>query len=205
MSNQLWDRQRDEQGELEPMLWFDRFTLHRQCGPGRNLLSTFNKSLAQPGAKRRTSVPSSWFRASKKWAWDERAEAWDEHERQRIEAKFQQECDAWRANRFSGAQQLWDIGKKMLDTFPVARQTVKKDGETTIIEPITGVLAEIARVWKLADELARTTTRETLPVKKIAPTDPSGEKPYDLTEWLTARQSRLDQLNQLNDGETQDT
>ena len=169
MPNQPWDRQRHDKHGLEPPTWFGRFTrCYRLQGTERNLLAAYNFWRSEKGRKAASGAPLSWAHNAKRWNWPPRAEAWDEYERLRIEAKFQEESDAWRSNRFAGAQQLWDIGKKMLEVFPVARETLQKDGKTTIIEPVTGVLAEVARVWKMADELARTTTRETLPKTEVA-------------------------------------
>ena len=78
-----WDRQRDADGELEPAMWHSRFERYRTQGPERSLLGAYNAWLAEKGGKRRTSAPGSWERAFDKWRWKARAEAWDEHERQR--------------------------------------------------------------------------------------------------------------------------
>ena len=166
MSNP-WDRQRDESGDLEPNLWFDRLTKFRLMGPGRSLLECVNRVRDEKGQKRSNIVPGSWRRASERWDWHARAEAWDEAERQRIEAEFKADCDTWRANRFRNANRLREKAEALL-AFPVTKQTragEDEDGSKIyIIEPVSSsTLKDAASVLKAADELARITTRETLP------------------------------------------
>jgi hypothetical protein len=194
MSNHPWDRQRRD-GELEPMLWFGRFTVYREMGTERSLLGAYNKVLKS--AKRRNSIPGAWELNAKKWDWKTRAELWDQSEQDRLQFEFEADSQKWREQRFKGAEQLWDIGKQLLDTFPIVKQTVKDKDGTTIIEPISNVLAEVARVWKMADELARITTRETLPVTKVAPTDPTGEKEYQPLNLEKLTDAELERLGKL--------
>ena len=170
MTNHPWDRQRLD-NKCETSLWYGRFSSFRLMGPTRSLLECVNRHRDEIGQKRSNNVPGSWRQSAEKWSWRDRAESWDQFNRDRIESEFQTECDQWRTRRFEGAAQLWDTAKKMLDTFPIAEREVKetKDGKTitTIIKPISGVLSEIARVWKEADAMARTTTRETLPKTEL--------------------------------------
>ena len=80
---QPWDRQRDEDGELEPNLWYDRFTDFRLMGPGRSLLESVNRVRDSKGRKRTKNVPTSWRRACERWSWRQRSEAWDASERRK--------------------------------------------------------------------------------------------------------------------------
>ena len=77
-----WDRQRTEDGELEPALWFGRFDqYYRPAGPERSLLGAYNNYLAYNGKKRQTCPSGSWSRAFAEWNWKARAEAWDAEQR----------------------------------------------------------------------------------------------------------------------------
>lgn len=80
-----WERQRDEDGNLESNFWFDRFDrLYRPLGAERNLVAAYNAWRAEVGkGGRRHRIPTSWDNNSKRWHWKERAEAWDEAERQK--------------------------------------------------------------------------------------------------------------------------
>ena len=196
MSNHSWDRQRKD-GKLEPALWFDRFSRFRLMGASRSLLECVNCVRDEIGQNRSNNVPGSWRRASEKWQWRERAELWDQSEQDRLQAEFEADSQRWREQRFKGAEQLWDIGKKLLDTFPIVKETVKDKDGTTIIEPVSNVLAEVARVWKMADELARITTRETLPVTKVAPTDPTGEREYQPLDLENLTDAELERLGNI--------
>ena len=161
MSNHPWDRQRLD-GELEPMLWFGRFNVYREMGTERSLLGAYNKVLKSE--KRRNSIPGAWELNAKKWQWKPRAEDWDEHERQRVEAEFREQCDEWTQGRFEDARKLREKARAYL-SFPVSKRTTTgDDGRTYIIEALpTAWAKDAAAILKVADELARITTRETLP------------------------------------------
>lgn len=156
-----WQRQRDENGDLEGMLWFARFTLYREMGTERTLLGAVR---VHKGGARCISVPGAWDRAFERWQWKKRAEAWDQHELDRIAEEFREDCDEWRRERFKDARDLREKGRQLLK-LPVIRRT-GQDGNGTpytveAVPPTT--LRAAAGILKTADELARITTRETLP------------------------------------------
>lgn len=95
-----WERQRDCNGDLEPNLWYDRFTHFRLMSSTRSLLGCYKEERARQGktGKPRTP-PKSWLNACEQWNWRERAEAWDEAERERIEAEYEAERLEWRKKR----------------------------------------------------------------------------------------------------------
>jgi len=87
-----WDRQPGE-----PALWFGRFDrLYRPLGTERSLLATYNAWRKEVGKGASTSVANAWLLRSKEWRWRERAEAWDEAERQE---RHQAEREAARKRR----------------------------------------------------------------------------------------------------------
>ena len=72
--------------ENEPALWFDRFTKFRLMGPERSLLGLYKQWLAEKGRagqKKPAELrpPGAWVKASRRWKWRDRGEAWDAHER----------------------------------------------------------------------------------------------------------------------------
>lgn len=89
-----WERQRQD-GELEPMLWFDRFdAFFRPVGTERSLLGAYNAWRKQAKKSETKSIANSWFQASRRWAWRERAEAWDlETQRLRLIKEEEQRQD----------------------------------------------------------------------------------------------------------------
>jgi hypothetical protein len=99
--SELWDRQPDE-----PNRWFSRFERFRAAGPSRSLLGTMNSELSDKGAIPKAKVSGSWHRASIRWRWRERAEAWDAQERRRVQAARIQQIDEMRSRHIQEAQAL---------------------------------------------------------------------------------------------------
>ncbi len=74
-----WERQ---QGESN--LWFDRFSIYLQMGPARNQLGAVHIEDRRQNRPLTRWTPGSWRDAFKKFRWEERAIAWDEHKRREI-------------------------------------------------------------------------------------------------------------------------
>lgn len=158
-----WTRQRNEEGELEPMLWFRRFSDYRLMGPDRTMVGLCNTWRAGKGQKGTDFVPGAWWRIAEKWQWDARCESWDAAELDRIQSEYRADCDAWRERRFAFAKTVAQKAEMYL-RFPVARTVMENEGKTVITEPLSAKqLRDAVTAFKEADALARTTTRETLP------------------------------------------
>jgi hypothetical protein len=77
-----WERQASE-----PNRWFARFESYRLAGPGRSLLAVYKRERQTAGRNTPASrVPGAWDRAATRWHWRERAESWDEQQRQQARA-----------------------------------------------------------------------------------------------------------------------
>lgn len=75
-----WDRMPGE-----PALWHARFEAYRLLGPARTLEGVWK---AEKGANRSNGrAPGSWYEQASRWRWRMRAEAWDAHERPRLQAE----------------------------------------------------------------------------------------------------------------------
>jgi hypothetical protein len=81
-----WDRQPEE-----PSRWFARFERYRMAGSGRSLLGAVNGEQAEKGGQRRTKVSGAWDRAAARWRWRQRAEAWDDQQRDKARETHAQE------------------------------------------------------------------------------------------------------------------
>lgn len=103
---QPWERQRDEDGNLEPNLWYDRYTAYRLMGASRSVLGCANQERVTKGREESGHAPGSWRNAAKKWDWDTRATAWDEYQRQQDEAK-------WQARRDEIREADWEQGNEL--------------------------------------------------------------------------------------------
>lgn len=90
-----WDRY-----PKEPNQWFDRFTKLRLMGPNRSLLAAFrNERLAAGKSGHVVRVPGAWNTNAIKWKWLERAEAWDQEQRELEEKQALRDLEKARRHR----------------------------------------------------------------------------------------------------------
>jgi hypothetical protein len=123
-----WDRMPGE-----PNRWFSRFERYRLVGSGRTLLGTVNAEKGQKGQKRQTVIPGAWSRAAAQWRWKQRAEAWDEQERQKareahahaIEEMNQRHVQEAQALQSKAIQRLKTLDLDDLSAADVARFVVE--------------------------------------------------------------------------------
>src|SRR6266704_413917 len=80
-----WDRQKDENGKLEPMLWWRRFEIYRLLAPVRTM--TLADRTEVPDTDRKFA-PTRWYMNAKQWKWDERASAWDKFQAEELEKQI---------------------------------------------------------------------------------------------------------------------
>lgn len=83
----------------EPAYWFRRFLRYVARGPGRSVLSLYAVERAErlglgPEAVRPSQVPGAWKRGVRRWAWRERAEAWEAVQARARFAAYEQRCRA---------------------------------------------------------------------------------------------------------------
>lgn len=118
----VWDRQRDSEGKLEPLLWFRRFEAYRLMKPTRTVMDVYRSYLAGKGrqerAKKVRRIPGAWHQAKTKWDWKARAEAYDEYvidtERQRVEAELEENRELARQTRLQLIQAVQDIATRAI-------------------------------------------------------------------------------------------
>lgn len=110
---QPWERQRNAGGKPEPMLWYDRFDkFYRPLGPERSLLAAYNLWKQERARARKiefkpSQAPSrSWFDNARRWRWQERAEVWDEEQRQKRLKKETAEIEEARQQRIGAFRTL---------------------------------------------------------------------------------------------------
>ena len=159
-----WDRQQNEDGAPEPMLWFRRFEAFRLGGPRRSVLGAFNAEKVAKGFSKTTHVSGSWRRASEQWRWRERAEDWDAQVIEDDRAEWERRKAEWRAREWDIASDLIEKAAQML-RFPVAR-TISKDGQT-VIEPLDWKPSDAATFAKTASALARLSAGEPTEHRRI--------------------------------------
>lgn len=113
---------------------------------------------ARKSAQKRAGLPQSWRLASEKWQWQQRAEAFDEHERAQQVAEWQRRRDELREHEWKFSQELLDKARQML-VFPLAKtvRSTQDGGQTIVTEvyPAQWKLADTARILEAASKLAR--------------------------------------------------
>jgi hypothetical protein len=100
-----WERQSGESN-----LWYSRFERFRLAGPSRSLLGMVNAEKAEKGKRRQVWIPGAWSRAAAHWRWRERAEAWDDHERQRARLAHAKEVEEMNRRHIQEGQALQSKG-----------------------------------------------------------------------------------------------
>jgi len=150
-----WERQRDENGELEPNRWFDRFTAYRLLGASRTLLGCVNEERAIKGHKKSSYTPGSWRKAFEVWNWATRAEAWDKHLRQEAEAQWEERRKEIKEREWEQAEKLIERAEKMLG-YPLSEviQT-DQEGRQVIVKPVRWSQRDVTRFLETASKLAR--------------------------------------------------
>ena len=155
-----WDRQRDDNGELEPGRWYHRFTMFRALGHDRSMLRVCNQWRRDKARNVGTSTPLSWGHAAERWNWKERAEAWDEHRRQLDYIAEQAEHDEMRKRHADIGKALQGVGAKALTRFqrsesaelePADARLYLKDG-IGIERTARGLPVELVRLYNMSDE-----------------------------------------------------
>jgi len=188
-----WDRQRSDDGELEPVLWFGRFQQFLTMGPKRSLLGAYNAERAEQGGSKRDSTPKSWDNACRDWQWRKRAEAWDLEQQQR---RFAEDVERYERMR----QRHASLGRGM--------QTAATHGLGHLVrraeeDPESLTATEIRMLAESGISIER--TAEGLPTQMVQlMVDLLGMEPDELAEY----EARLAQdlgSGQGSDGDARDT
>jgi len=165
----------------EPNIWYERFSIFRRMGHTRSIIGALNKELATKGEEKQGSIPGAWSKASKRWKWKERAEAWDDHQRAVDEARWLKRRDELKQKEWELSEKLIDKAQQMLQ-FPLAattREDKTVDGKvtsTTVVKPTRWTMADAARILKTASELARMSADMPTNRSEVIPADPSKSK-----------------------------
>lgn len=156
MSEAIWDRQ-----DKEPVDAFERFQDYKILGPGRSLLSAYNRWRVRQGQEKSKSTTPAWRKLRKDWDWDNRALAWDESQRIKEDKRYEDARRTWRGKEEEVRQREWDMARKLIDraeemlNYPLVQQTIDHEKSKVTIEPARWSARDIPAYVKLATELAR--------------------------------------------------
>lgn len=150
-----WERRPEE-----PNKWFDRFERFKLLGSARSLFAAYTADRARRGRETsaRTGVPLSWRYAADHWEWKDRAEAWDEAQRQEQSTEWRRRRDELREQEWKMSQDLLDKARQML-VFPLAKTTRSQQDEgmtmITEVHPTRWSIADAGRLSEAASKLGR--------------------------------------------------
>lgn len=156
-----WERQRDEDGELEPMLWYRRFRDFLRQGPGRELLAACNEWRDRKGHQRSSYTAGSWRRNCEKWHWRDRAAAYDAAQDLRIQREWEERRRELRETEWARSNELLDKVRQMLQLPIIEAETQQRTDENgnvtsvTIVKPADWRLRDIPYTFETASKLAR--------------------------------------------------
>ncbi len=164
---------------------YNRFHRYLTLPGKRSLLAAYNSERFDKGRKKASGCPQNWQNTYKGWRWEERAAAYDAHQRTLDQQKWQQRRDELRQLEWEMAQSGLRKAQEMLK-MPIARKT-SEDGRT-IIEPAK---------WTFRDAIAILTECSAL-ARKAAQmeSDPA------LKQQLNMMYDLLKQIMTLEDGVT---
>ena len=152
-----WDRQRNDDGELEPIRWYERFEGYRLMGPARSILGCYKEHVAKTSPERPIPVwvPRPWRDNADKWYWQERSESWDMENIAKRREEQAAWAEEWKAKEKDMAQKLLDRALDMLK-FPLAEVTrTGEDGKTTVVMPVDWRASDVKQYAETASKLAR--------------------------------------------------
>ena len=150
----LWDRQ---PGESAPA--YEAARLYFDLGAQRSL-----EQVRQKLGKSKDLME----RWSARWAWVDRAAAWDAMLRSRElaarEASLAAEAERWAARRAAEAEREWAFAEQLMEraramlAFPLQTREIAEDGKTIVVKPARWAIRDAAGMADTAAKLARLAT-----------------------------------------------
>lgn len=105
-----WERQQNESEK-----WFVKFKYYLALGVNRSVYAAYQKSARKPKAH----APSSWKKTAQKWKWQERAQAWDEHNIGRIHLEMEERRTKEIEAEIEDGMRLRNKARQILDELPI--------------------------------------------------------------------------------------
>lgn len=149
-----------EQMDGESAFWYKRFQRYLLTEGKRSILGTVNDEREEKGRKRSNNIPGSWWRASQKYDWTGRAEAYDLYQVELAKEEWRRRQKEIREREWAMSEALLDKAQQMLE-FPLAemkREQTSRGGQvqnTTIVKPSKWSFSDVTRFVETVSKLAR--------------------------------------------------
>lgn len=133
-----------DQLEGEPLDWYRKFNIYRLIGMTRSLAKAHRNWRQADGkvADKTARAGAAWFQMAKEWNWTERAEAWDEAQRQSLEEDATRIYGSGLSLAHERVDKLKQIAQKLED-FILDKKTTRIS--PFVIEQYRGILDDIAK------------------------------------------------------------
>lgn len=151
---ELWDRRPGE-----PMLWFARFEVYRELGPGRTIEDVWRISTAQQSTPPKRPH-NRWYDVAREWDWQTRAEAWDEMQIAEQRAMAVAEAQERRQREAAERERARQNRRSLLNGF------LGKLSESLLNFPEGAKLDELTKATQMVVQELRAEYND-LPVQKI--------------------------------------
>lgn len=144
---EIWQRQPGEPGK-----WYSRFEVYRLLGPNRTIEEAY-RLVAHAEGLRGAHPGASWTEIRKRWSWRQRAEAWDESERQTLrQAEATRRFDArqTRLQRIASVQALsFGLLEQALRDYNLAQLTPNPTPEqiAAMSEEVLALIPNLRRIF----------------------------------------------------------
>ncbi len=182
-----WNQQPGEASK-----WYERFLIYRDMGIDRKFFHAYTLYLRQAGkyeqAEKAKDTPGAWKVKAIKFAWQLRAERWDQEERKKRQA--------WKAKKLVELQEeelrlgfiMLKEGAKMLE-WPLTERTVEDDGKTIIFTPAGWNKGTAYRYLRTGSEISRRALGVAIggqfeSERALEGQQPEDQRDFDDIDWL---------------------
>jgi hypothetical protein len=170
-----WERQ-----EGENDLWYFRFRRYLAMGTTRSVMGAFNAERVEQGKAKEPRPSGAWTKAAERFAWRERAAAYDAHQIAQSEAAREEERrreeQEWDRRERALCERAFNVAERMIEkaegmlAFPLIERTIEEKKEklidsageemevvvaTTILRPGRWTFGTAPRLVAGADLIAR--------------------------------------------------
>lgn len=198
----------------ETTQWYERFQRYYQAGGDRSIRSIYIRWRREQDSVRAElsgeptrplsatlTVPGSWQKATKRYRWVERADAWDRHQFVVNQKLWDERQNQFRAQAWETYESLMGRSKEMM-RLPIVEQEVVRqaaDGQPMVVQikPAKWNYSDMLRTMQMAHEAAALAVGDVNAAitllenigftvnKEKAIVEPDGEEMLDLDDLLT--------------------
>lgn len=124
-----WDQLPGENG-----YWYSCFTEWLYSAKPRSFLAIYNARKARKGAKPTKTLPNSWNEAKDKFRWQERGNAFDAAEAERVKKEYAERIELQRQRELRASDLLYAKAEALVE-LPHLREKMEMEGVEVVLIP----------------------------------------------------------------------